>query len=186
MNICLVGAKGTGKSTIGKLLSIDIKKRFFETDLLLEKIYYYETRFKLSYQEIYKKIGESNFRKYEEEAVKLVKDFDHCVISTGGKTLFNENSKEILTKNSIIIYLYCDIVELWHRVTNKEILVGSNIPYLSETQSIDLFSENYMIFDKYVQEYNKVIKPLADLKIKTNAFSKEQIIGIIKHFMEEN
>ena len=55
---------GAGKSTIGKLLSYELKCFFYDTDSIIEKEH------KLSVYEIFEKYGEDFFRKSETNILK--------------------------------------------------------------------------------------------------------------------
>jgi len=60
-NLVLLGMMGSGKSTIGFLLSKKLNKKFVDIDNLIEK----ETNMKIS--DIFKKKGEVFFRNLEEK-----------------------------------------------------------------------------------------------------------------------
>ena len=59
-NIYLIGMMGAGKSTIGRLLSKKLKKKFIDTDDKIEKFT------QLTISEIFEEFGENRFRKMEE------------------------------------------------------------------------------------------------------------------------
>ena len=60
-NLVLIGMMGSGKSTIGRLLSDKTKLNLIDTDKLIEK----ETNLKI--EDIFEKKGEFFFRKIEEK-----------------------------------------------------------------------------------------------------------------------
>ena len=64
-NIVLIGMMGSGKSSIGKILSKKLKLIFVDVD---KKI---EDSENLKVSEIFKKHGENYFRKIEENIIKI-------------------------------------------------------------------------------------------------------------------
>ncbi len=59
MNLVFTGFMGAGKSKTGKIVSEKLKMSFFDTDDLIEK------RSGFSISDIFKKIGEVDFRQME-------------------------------------------------------------------------------------------------------------------------
>lgn len=97
-NIVLIGMPGCGKTTIGKLLSSKLDKKFIDLDD------YVENKNGSSILEIFKK-GEEHFRKLESEAVEEVSLESDVVVSTGGGVIKNKRNIENLKKNGIIIFI---------------------------------------------------------------------------------
>ena len=74
-NLALTGMMGVGKSTIGKSLSKRLLMHFSDIDKIIEN------ELKMSVSEIFDKIGESFFRKYEEKiTLQEVKKKKNCNI----------------------------------------------------------------------------------------------------------
>ena len=81
-NIVLLGMMGSGKSTIGYLLSKSINLKFLDVDRIIEK----KTGLKIS--SIFETKGEKFFRELEEEiALKTLKKnkFNHVILPVGFK-----------------------------------------------------------------------------------------------------
>ena len=93
-NLVLLGMMGSGKSTIGYLLSKSLNLEFCDIDLIIEK----ETGCKIA--EFFNTEGENSFRKIEEKiSIKTLK-LNNKIISLGGGAFLNENiRKEVLSKN---------------------------------------------------------------------------------------
>lgn len=116
MKIVITGPKCSGKSQIGKLLSQRISLPFFETDEIIEQIFQKEKGEILSCRAICSKYGEDFFRDYERRAIKQVAEHDFCVVSTGGSSLLNKESRELLRKHSALVLLYASASNLLERV----------------------------------------------------------------------
>jgi len=78
-NIILIGFMGSGKSTVGRILSKKCDKYFLDTDTMIE------SSEGLRVRQIFENSGESSFREMEKElALWLSKNVTNAVISTGG------------------------------------------------------------------------------------------------------
>ena len=98
-NIVLIGMMGSGKSTIGYLLSKNINFNFLDIDEFIEK----ETNLKI--YDIFQKKGEIYFRSLEEKiTLKLLKG-KRKVISLGGGGFINKNIRKEILKNHISFWL---------------------------------------------------------------------------------
>ena len=98
-NIVLLGMMGSGKSTIGFLLSKNINSSFLDVDKFIEK----ETNLKI--HDIFQKKGENYFRDIEEKiTLKLLKNKGK-VISLGGGGFLNKNIRKEILKNHISFWL---------------------------------------------------------------------------------
>ena len=94
--IVLVGMMGSGKSTIGYLLSKKLGLKFIDTDHAIEK----ETGEKIV--NIFKFQGEENFRKIEEKITLKILKSQNSVIALGGGGFINANIRKTLINNFII------------------------------------------------------------------------------------
>lgn len=102
-NIVLIGPMGTGKSTIGKILSNKFKCNFYDIDNELEK------NCGCKIYDIFLLEGENSFRKREHKIIKYFSKKNGVVISTGGGSIINLKNIHLLRNNSIIIYLYTSV-----------------------------------------------------------------------------
>ncbi len=114
MKIALIGFMGSGKTTIGKLLSEKLNLEFTDTDKIIEK----ETGMKIS--EIFSKYGEKFFREKERKILLQLTKKDNLIISTGGGLPLNENNMEILNKHFTTVYLKADFETLWNRIKSDK------------------------------------------------------------------
>ncbi len=90
---------GSGKSTIGYLLSKNINFTFLDIDKFIEK----ETGLKIN--DIFQKKGEIYFRNLEEKiTLKLLKS-NEKIISLGGGGFLNKNIRKEIIKNHVSFWL---------------------------------------------------------------------------------
>ncbi len=77
-SLYLVGMMGSGKSTVGKLVSQALGYCFFDTDALIEQLA------GKTIPEIFAEDGEEDFRAIETQVLMELAPFKDCIISTGG------------------------------------------------------------------------------------------------------
>lgn len=98
-NIYLVGFMGTGKTTVGEILSRKLKREFVETDRIIEK------KEGLGIPAIFSIKGEAYFRKVEKEVLKDIASKDNLVVSCGGGIVIDKYNITLLRKTGIMVCL---------------------------------------------------------------------------------
>ncbi|MDE0314274.1 MAG: shikimate kinase [Candidatus Poribacteria bacterium] len=112
-NIVLVGFMGTGKTSISKRLSSQLRMRYVDTDSVIEK----DSQRCIS--DIFEQDGETVFRQLESEAVNKVSKLDNHVISTGGGVVLREANIAKLKENGIVFCLIATPEEIYRRVGHQ-------------------------------------------------------------------
>ena len=113
MNIFIVGPMGSGKSTVGKIISDELFMTFLDTD---EEI---ELRTGASIDWIFDLEGESGFRKRESEILSEMVDKNSVVLSTGGGIILSDQNRELLSSRGTVFYLATPIAVQLER-TSKD------------------------------------------------------------------
>jgi len=98
MLIFLIGMPGSGKTTIGKLLSYELQLPCYDTDDIITSIE------ESSVPEIFEKHGEAYFRTLEKELIASWK-MTNCIVATGGGLPCIEGVMEMLNQKGKVIYL---------------------------------------------------------------------------------
>lgn len=173
MRIVLAGPKGCGKSTIERLLSERLDIPAYGTDEQLEALYKDTTGKDLRCREIFKEVGEEEFRRLEVQAVSSMADYDWCVISTGGSTMLDCDSRRILRNNSILVYIYASVDTLWKRFSRSGIP-----PFLEGPDGRKKFSDKVSLL-------SEVLSPFADIKLDSTGLSPEKTVQKIIGLVEE-
>ena len=165
-NIVLLGMMGSGKSTIGYLLSKIIKFNFFDVDNFIEK----ETNLKIN--DIFRKKGETYFRNLEEKiTLKLLRGRGK-VISLGGGGFINNNIRKEIEKNHISFWLN------WNNSTIiKRILKSKKRPIA--------FNSNENFLKKLINERSNVYAE-ANFKINCERLTKNMIVKNIIELYEKD
>ena len=163
-NIVLIGMMGSGKSTIGYLLSKSTNLKHVDTDKLIEK----ETGLKI--YNIFEKKGEEYFRNLEEKiTLKLLKNKKN-IISLGGGGFINKNIRKEVLKDNISFWLNWNENVLLNRIKNSK---KRPLAYNStENELIDLIKKRSNIYSKALYE------------IKCDKLSKNQIVEKILKIYE--
>lgn len=105
MKIVLVGYMGSGKSTIGNLLSKNVRIPFYDLDEIIEM------NEGMSVKKIFELKGEVYFRKIENLYFnKFVNENDNFILALGGGTPCYANNHEVLKRDDITsIYLKASV-----------------------------------------------------------------------------
>ncbi len=110
--IFLIGYRGTGKSTIGRLLSEKIGWDFVDADVHLE------SQCGRSIKEIFESEGELGFRERESQNLRELAKRERCVIATGGGIVLREENRTILRENGFVVWLTAEPKTIADRLEN--------------------------------------------------------------------
>ena len=98
-NIVLIGFMGCGKTSVGKRLSMALRREFVDMDDFIEK------REQMTINEIFAQKGEAYFRSLEKELCSRYSVYGSKIIATGGGVVKNKENIENLKKGGIVFYL---------------------------------------------------------------------------------
>jgi shikimate kinase len=108
--IYLVGARGTGKTTVGRLLAARLGWAFIDVD---DRI---EAAAGRSVADIFANEGEAGFREREAAALlELATRPDH-VVATGGGIVLRDDNRERLRGTGTCVWLTAPAETLWDRI----------------------------------------------------------------------
>ena len=163
-NIILVGMTGVGKTTIGKLLSKEISRKFYDIDHEIEKIA------NLKIKDFFLIYGEKEFRKLEKQTLlKLIKKKDKFVISPGAGILGDLELRNTVLNDCICIFLNANIGSLITRLKKNL----ANRPKLKEGKLEDNLKQMYT---KRIKDYQK-----SHITINVDNISVPEILKKIKN-----
>tara|TARA_B100000787_G_scaffold164341_1_gene146940 strand:+ start:440 stop:952 length:513 start_codon:yes stop_codon:yes gene_type:complete len=165
-NLVFLGMMGSGKSSIGFLVSKKLNLKFFDIDSIIEN----EVGIKIS--NIFKEKGENFFRDMEEKiTIKILKN-NNGVISLGGGGFINKKIRAEVLTNNFSIWLSWDIKTLLTRIKNSK-----KRPLVSNSTN----QENKNLIKERLKIYSK-----AKFKIDCNNLTKTEIVDKVIKIYELN
>jgi len=158
MNIFIVGPMGSGKSTVGKIISDEMFLSFFDTD---EEI---ESRTGASIDWIFDLEGEAGFRKRESDILNEMVEKNSIVLSTGGGIILSDNNRELLSSRGTVFYLSTPILTQVERTAKDK-----DRPLLKDGDPEEILTKLHnerealyeMVSDHVVDTENKSSKEVA-------------------------
>ena len=163
-NIVLIGMAGVGKTTVGRVLSKKIQRRFLDIDQEFED----QTKIRITdFFDIY---GEKEFRKIERRIINdvLTKN-KKLVVSAGGGIFSNDEIRDLIIKKSITFFLDSSIETLAERLKKN----FSNRPLINKGNLRDNIEK---LYQKRIKDYM-----MAKHIILVDDFSVEDVVlNIIK------
>ncbi|WP_341660665.1 shikimate kinase [Blattabacterium cuenoti] len=163
MKITLIGYMGSGKTSIGKMLSKKLNLNFYDLDALLV-----EESKNDSILNLFKKKGELFFRNREHSLLKkFLKQKNKYILSVGGGTPCFYNNIYLLNKYSNTFYLKTDSYTLFKRL----FLEKDTRPLISHLSKNELFIFIIKHLLKRSYFYEKSLE-----KINVNGKSKYDIV----------
>lgn len=172
-NIVLIGMRGSGKTTVAKMLSRKLNRQHLDLDDILSK------QMKMSIAQIVDKFGWDFFRDKESEIVKQVSEDHGLVISTGGGVVTRSENIEALRKNGFLIYLKADLEPLTKRV-RKKIGHDPKMPPLTDKKNPE--TEIAYVLAQREKLYNQA----AHQVLKTDNLKPNLITNIIVSTIKES
>ncbi len=146
---------GSGKTTIGKLLSEKLSLPVMDTDHVIEE------KLNKTIREIFDTEGENKFREYEHQFLTMMPT-DDMIITTGGGIILRKENRDWMRKNGRVIYLHCDPEEILKRLDGDE-----SRPLLDGDKKKNVLT----IFSERSSFYHD-----ADFKVDTTNKTPEEIV----------
>lgn len=183
--IILMGCKGSGKSTLGALLSKDYECPFVDVDSVIQKMYGKSPR------EIYKEKGVSGFMMAEENACQKICELASgkaAVISTGGGICDNSPALTKLQGEGTLVFIKVDPSVTVERIVDGAKKTGSllsNLPaYVDETE-FETEEQVVEYLTKFYSERSLQYENIADLTVELKNASIQDNLRDLKKALEE-
>lgn len=160
-NIFLVGLMGSGKTTVGKLLSKQLRRPFYDSDHEIVR------RTGVVIPMIFEVEGEVGFRKREEQILLQLTQQEGIVLATGGGAVLSATNRDQLKQRGTVIYLRGTIDELWQRTRHDR-----NRPLL-QTQD-----PKASLRDLYTQR-DPLYREIADLVVDTGRQNVHALVNYL-------
>lgn len=162
MNIVLIGYRGTGKSTVAKILGQRLEQTVMSTDAEIVK------EVGQSIPQIVEQFGWDHFRELETQMCRKLQEQTNLVIDTGGGLIVKEENVKILKANGTIFWLTAEVPTIVKRISGD-----TQRPSLSGTKT---FVEE---IEDILKERTPKYQAAADHAIPTDQMSPHQIADAI-------
>ncbi len=165
MNIVLMGYRGCGKTTVGRIVAEKLERPFFDTDALIQECIGKTIR------EIVADGGWKAFRVLERLAVEELAGREGCIIALGGGAVLDEQNVKELKRNGFFLWLTADGATIAGRLRNDQVS-NAQRPPLSGT---DTDAEIELL----LREREPVYRSVADRIINTTIHSADEVASEI-------
>lgn len=170
-NIFLIGPAGAGKTTVGKLLAVQLGMQFLDTDMEIEK------RCGVNIAWIFDLEGEKGFRDRETQVLRELTDLNGVLIATGGGVILREENRKRLISRGTVVYLETSVdqqLERTARDKDRPLLRGGNE------------KENRKILDGLYEKRTPLYQETADATFRADKKSARTLVSEIStHFASE-
>ena len=129
-NVLMIGAMGSGKTTVGKQLAKRMRMDFVDSDHMIEE------RCGVSISTIFDIEGEDGFRKRETKMLQELCARSGIVLATGGGAITSEENRILLRKSGYVVYLKTSIETQLARTQKNQ-----NRPLLENVDAQDKLTE---------------------------------------------
>lgn len=114
MNVVLIGLMGSGKSSVGRLVSQKLGFGFADTDTIITE------NAGMTIPEIFALEGEAGFRKRETEALRSLSGKQGMIIATGGGIVTQPENIPMLHQLGYVVWLNANPKTLLHRTSYSD------------------------------------------------------------------
>lgn len=162
MNVVLIGYRGTGKSTVARILGERLRRTVISTDAAIVQ------EAGQPIPQIVEQSGWDHFRELETRMCRKLQDQTNLVVDTGGGLILREENVKILKTNGTIFWLTAEVPTIVNRISGD-----TQRPSLSGTKS---FVEE---IEDILKERTPKYQSAADYIIPTDQETPETIANQI-------
>tara|TARA_B100001142_G_C14089042_1_gene560535 strand:- start:328 stop:810 length:483 start_codon:yes stop_codon:yes gene_type:complete len=159
---------GSGKTTLGKILSKKFDKIFYDSDQVIEE------KLGVDVSMIFEYEGEEGFREREKDILQELVSKKNIVLATGGGIILSKSNRDLLSENGIVIYLKSNQKDLILRTKNdktRPLLKNGNIE---------------LIIKKLCKEREPLYEEIADFEIMTKNKRVHEVVNEIIRIIKLN
>lgn len=164
-SIYLIGGRGAGKTTVGRLLAAELGWTFIDVD---EQI---EGESGCTIVDIFAKHGEFEFRSLEAATLSRLAKMEQHVIATGGGIVLSQINRDHLKKSGTVIWLSASPEVAYQRISSDP----------STSRSRPALTENCGLAEmiQVLREREPLYREVANFTIDTTHLSPEGVVSAI-------
>jgi shikimate kinase len=159
--LALVGYRGTGKTTVGRLVAGSLGLPFVDADAALE------ARLARTIRAIFEESGEAHFRDAEEETLRDLTSGPACVLATGGGVILRETNRAALRGFGRVVWLTAEPAVLAARLGADPKETEARPPLTSAGTTAEIA--------EVLAQRAALYREVADLEIPTDGRSPFQV-----------
>jgi len=145
-NLVFLGMMGSGKSSIGSIISKKLKLNFFDIDKVIEN----DQKMRIS--KIFEIKGEDFFRQVEKKITLNILRNTKGVIALGGGAFLNQDIKKEVLKNHLSFWLNWEVDTLINRIKDSKkrpLALNSN-----KNELVEIIKKRSIIYSKALYKIN--------------------------------
>jgi shikimate kinase len=160
MNVVLIGYRGTGKSTVGKMVASRLNRERLSTDVEVVKLA------GQSIPQIVEQHGWEHFRDLETKICQDLAGKDGLVIDTGGGAILRSQNVAVLKRTGTLFWLTASVETIAKRIgsdTQRPSLTGTK-SFVDEIQDVlcERMPKYQAAADHVIETEGKSITQIAD------------------------
>jgi len=173
MNIFLIGFRGVGKTTVGKMLAKKIICEFIDADDIIEK------RHGFTINEMFERRAESLFRLLESDVINEICKLDSRVIAIGGGAILKYKNVKNIKRKGVIFCLEATPEKIYERIIKDDKANKQKRNRLSGDELLQVIKDLYEFRQPYYQH-------ACDHTIDTSDISPDIVLEKIMDYLRLN
>jgi len=160
---------GSGKSTIGRLLSNELGQEFIDSDRAIEE------RAGADIPWIFDVEGEAGFRNREQAVIDQLTQLNQIVLATGGGAVLKPENRHHLQSRGFVVYLQTSVEQQLERTARDR-----NRPLLQN-------DDPRGVLEKLMAERDPLYRECCDLMVKTDRRHPRSVVSeIVRHLNKQS
>lgn len=165
--VFLIGYRGTGKTTVARLLAEKLAWAWRDADALLEERHGRDIR------RIFAEEGEAGFRDKEAAILEELSKLNECIVATGGGVILRPENRALLRKGRVV-WLTASPEVLWQRV-QTDALTSQRRPNLAQGGLGEI--------EELLRQRTPWYAGCADLTVDTESRTSDQVAEAIVQWL---
>jgi shikimate kinase len=165
VNLVLIGLRGSGKTTVARLLAQRLGWPWFDSDLELER------RAGKSIARIFAEDGEPAFRELECAIVRELATGSRAVLALGGGAIVRSESRQSLRHGCHVVWLQAPPELLWQRMQQDQATAERRPPLSSASGITEIIAT--------LESRRQVYEACANAVVQTEGRSPEEVAQAI-------
>ena len=161
MNVTLIGYRGTGKSTVARLLAERLGWKWVDADAYLEQ------KARQTISQIFDTEGEQGFRRRETEVITDLTGRDRTVLAAGGGAVLREENRQAICRSGLTVWLVASPEAICQRM-ETDTTTASRRPRLTACGGIEEIR-------KLLSQREPLYRACADLVVSSEDRSAHEI-----------